>query len=143
MVRFLFACLLIGSYCQSALAVDPSASSEAARYVAQVKYLRIEDGKQIIAIETEVKGTKGTPLNSVLSSKDGLVLNLYLRNVSDTPSQYWVHFRLVETKNGKKSLLSDPDLVTTVGHPAKMRVGDDNSRTEVELAVREIVGRWK
>ena len=143
MARFFLACLLIGSWCHVAIAADSGPSITAPSYVAKVRYLRVENGKQIIAVETEVKGTKGTPLNTILSSKDGLVLNLYLRNVWDTPPQYWVHFRLVETKNGKESVLSEPDLLTTVGHPAKLRVGDDNFRTEVDLAVREIVGKRK
>ena len=69
MARFVFACLLIGSWCHAAIAAESAPSANAPRYVAKVKFLRVEGGKQIIAVDTEVTGTKGTPLKANLGGK--------------------------------------------------------------------------
>ena len=80
MVRFVFACLLIGSWCHAAVAAESGPSANAPRYVVKVRYLRIDGGKQTISVDTEVTGTKGTPLKTNLGSKDGLVLKLEIRD---------------------------------------------------------------
>jgi type II secretory pathway component GspD/PulD (secretin) len=139
MARFVFACLLIGSSCCAAVA-DSGPSANAPRYVAKVKFLRVDGGKQIIAVDTEVTGTKGTPLKTNLGGKDGLVLKLDMRDVpGGTPSQYVIQFKLIETKNGKESVLSAPTIMTTAGRPAKLMVGQEKGdRIEVDLTVREV-----
>ena len=141
MARFVFACLLIGSWCHAAVAADSGPTANVPGYVAKIKLLRVEDGKQVIAVETEVTGTKGMPLKTNLDGKDGLVLKLEMRNVSGgAPPQYIAHFTLVEEKNGKEIVLSAPTITTTAGRPAKLMVGQEKGdRIEVDLTVREVV----
>ena len=140
MARFAFACLLIGSWCPAAVAAESAPLTTAPRYVAKVKFLRVEGGKQTIAVDTEVTGTKGTPLKTNLGGKDGLVLKLDIRDVAGgTPSQYVIQFKLIETKNGKESVLSAPTITTTAERPAKLMVGQEKGdRIEVDLTVREV-----
>jgi hypothetical protein len=89
-----------------------------------------------MAVNTEVTGTKGTPLKTVLGGKDGLTLRLEMKDVPNAkPSQYLAQFKLT---NGRQ-VLSAPALVTTVGKPAKLMVGQEKGdRIEVDLVVREI-----
>ena len=75
MARFVFACLLIGSWCPAAIAAESVPLTTTPRYVVKVRFLRVDGGKQIIAVETEVTGTKGTPLKADLAKRDGMVLN--------------------------------------------------------------------
>ena len=98
------ACLLIGSWCHAAVAAESGPSANAPRYVVKVRFLRVEGGKQIIAVDTEVTGTKGTPLKTNLGGKDGLVLKLDMRDVpGGSPPQYVAHLKLVESKKGKEN----------------------------------------
>ncbi|MGA2256805.1 MAG: hypothetical protein ABSG53_19315 [Thermoguttaceae bacterium] len=140
MARLFFACLLIGSSCHAA-AAESAPSTTALRYVVKVKFLRVEDGKQIIAVDTEVSGTKGTPLKTNLGGKNGLVLKLDMRDVpGGSPPKYVARLKLVESKKGKENVLSAPTIMTTAGTPAKLMVGQEKGdRIEVELTVREVV----
>ena len=141
MARFVFACLLIGSWCHAAVAADSGPTANVPGYVAKIKFLRVEDGKQVITVETEVTGTKGTPLKTNLRGKDGLVLKLDMRDLpGGTPSQYVVQLKLVESKKGKEIVLSAPTITTTAERPAKLMVGQEKGdRIEVDLTVREVV----
>ena len=141
MARFVFVCLLIGSWCHAAAAAESGPSANAPRYVAKVRFLRVDGGKQVIAVETEVTGTKGMPLKTNLRGKDGLVLKLDMRDLpGGAPPQYIAHFTLVEKKNGKEIVLSAPTIMTIVGRPAKLMVGQEKGdRIEVDLTVREVV----
>lgn len=132
-------CLLVGLWCHAAVAIEPVPSANARPYVAKVKYLRVDGGKETMAVATEVTGTAGTPLKTKLAGKNGLVLSLDLRTVPNTtPSQYLAQFKLFETKKDKEIVLSAPTLVTTVGSPAKLMVGQEKGdRIEVEVTVRE------
>jgi len=137
MPRFLLALILLASCCL-ATANEP-APTTASRFVAKVKFLRVDGGKQIMAVNTEVTGTKGTPLKTNLGGKDGLTLRLEMRDVPDIqPSQYIAQFKLVETDRDKDTILSQPAIMTTAGTPAKVMVGTSANRIEVELVVREI-----
>ena len=140
MARLVFACLLIGSSCHAAVAAESAPSTTAPRYVVKVKFLRVEDGKQIIAVDTEVTGTKGTPLKTNLGGKNGLVLKLDMRDVpGGSPPKYVARLKLVESKKGKENVLSAPTIMTTAGTPAKLMVGQEKGdRIEVDLTVREI-----
>jgi len=141
MARFFIACLVIGSWCQSAVAAESAPSANALRYVVKVRYLRVDGGKQTIVVDTEVTGTKGTPLKTNLGGKDGLVLKLDMRDVSGgSPPKYVAHLKLVESKKGKENVLSAPTIMTTAGTPAKLMVGQEKGdRIEVDLMVREVV----
>jgi hypothetical protein len=140
MARLVFACLLFGLWCHAAVAAEFAPAANAPRYVAKVKFLRVDGGKQIIAVDTEVTGTKGTPLKANLGGKDGLVLKLDMRDVpGGTPSQYVIQFKLIETKNGKENVLSAPTITTTAEKPAKLMVGQEKGdRIKVDLTVREV-----
>jgi hypothetical protein len=140
MTRFVFACLLIGSWCHAAVAAEFVPSANATRYVAKVKFLRVDGGKQTTSIDAEVTGTKGTPLKTNLRGKDGLVLKLDMRDVpGGTLSQYVVQLKLVESKKGKDVVLSAPTITTTAERPAKLMVGQEKGdRIEVDLTVREV-----
>ena len=141
MARLVFVCLLIGSSYHAAAAAESAPLTTAPRYVVKVKCLRVEDGKQIIAVDTEVTGTKGTPLKTNLGGKDGLVLNLDMRDVpGGSPPKYVARLKLVESKKGKENVLSAPTIMTTAGTPAKLMVGQEKGdRIEVDLMVREVV----
>jgi len=141
MARLVFACLLIGSSCHAAAAAESAPFTTAPRYVVKVKFLRVEDGKQSIAVDTEVTGTKGTPLRTNLGGKNGLALKLDMRDVpGDSPPKYATHLELVESKKCKENVLSAPTIMTTAGTPAKLMVGQEKGdRIEVELTVREVV----
>ncbi len=141
MARLVFACLLIGSSCHAAAAAESAPFTTAPRYVVKVKFLRVEDGKQSIAVDTEVTGTKGTPLRTNLGGKNGLALKLDMRDVpGGSPPKYATHLELVESKKGKENVLSAPTIMTTAGTPAKLMVGQEKGdRIEVELTVREVV----
>jgi len=140
MARIVLACLLIGLWCRAAVAAESAPSANAPHYVAKVKFLRVEGGKQTIAVDTEVTGIKGTPLKTNLSGKDGLVLKLDMRDVpGGTPSQYVIQLKLVESKNGKENVLSAPTIMTTAEKPAKLMVGQEKGdRIEVDLTVWEV-----
>jgi len=104
MARLIFACLLIGSSCHAAVAAESAPLTTAPRYVVKVKFLRVEDGKQIIAVDTEVTGTKGTPLKTNLGGKNGLVLKLDMRDVpGGSPPKYVARLKLVESKKARRS----------------------------------------
>ncbi len=145
MARLVLACLLIGSLCHAAIAAESGPSTNAPRYVAKVKFLRVEDGKQIIAVDTEVTGTQGMPLKASLDGKNGLFLKLDMRDVpGGAPPKYVAQFNLVETKNGKEIVLSAPTIMTTAERPAKLMVGQEKGdRIEVDLTVREAAARNK
>ena len=70
-----------------------------------------------------------------------MVLKLDMRDVAGGASSFYVaHFRLVETKNGKEIVLSQPSLMTAAERPAKLMVGQvKGDRIEVDLTVREVV----
>lgn len=140
MSRLLFALVLAVSSCP-ALASEPPPTT-ATRYIAKVSFLKVDGGKQL-SLNTEVIGTKGTPLKTALGGKDGLTLTLDMHDLPNTmPTQYVAQFKLVEIgKDGKENVLSAPALVTTVGRPAKIMVGQEKGdRIEVDLVVREISG---
>ena len=130
----LAAALILFGCCHVAASDTPPPT--AARYVAKVKFMRVDGGKQIVTVETEVTGTKGTPLKADLSGEDGLILKLEMRDLpSGQPTQYLAQFRLT---NGRQ-VLSAPTLVTTTGRPAKLTVGQEKGdRIEVDLVVGEI-----
>ena len=134
MPRLVAALILFGSCCP-VFASEPPPLSPAARYSAKIKFLRVDGGTQIIAVDTEVTGTKGTPLKTNLGGKDGLILKLELRDLNGgTPTQYLAQFRLTE----KGRVLAEPVLVTTAGKPAKLTVGQEKGdRIEVEVTVSE------
>ena len=140
MARFIFACLLIGSCCHAAIAAESVPSVTAPRYLVKVRYLRIDGGKKTIAVETEVTGTKGTPLKADLAKRDGMVLKLHMRELpGGTPSRYVAYLKLVESKNGKEIVLSAPMLIVTAERPAKLMVGQEKGdRIEVDLTVRDV-----
>ena len=134
MPRLLIVALLFGS-CGPILAAEPS-SVAPARYSAKVKFLRVDGGKQIIAVDTEVTGTKGKLLKTALAGKDGLTLTLDMQDLpGSTPTQYLAQFKLT----GKGRVWAEPKLVIVVGRPAKLMVGHEKGdRIEVELVVRDI-----
>jgi hypothetical protein len=141
MPRFLIACMLLGSWCHAA-AEETASPAAAPRYAAKIKFLKIDRGRQIMAVNTEVAGTAGMPLKTTLRGRNGLVLKLEMQDVAGSaPAQYLARFKLVETGRHKEIVLSEPTLVTTVGHPAKLMVGEkDGDRLELDLVVREVVG---
>jgi hypothetical protein len=140
MSRLVIACVLFGSWCHAASSSKPLSPANATRYAAKVKYLKVDGGNQIMAVETEITGLKGTTLKTTLGGKNGLTLKLEIQDVPGSkPSQYLAHFELLETKRDKVIVLSAPTIVTTVGHPAKLMVGQEKGdRIEVDLTVREI-----
>lgn len=118
---------------------EPPVSTNAARYVAKIKFLKVSDGKEVIAVETEVIGTKGTPLKATLGSKNELTLKVEMQDTSCNPSRYVAQFNLVEIKGDKTTVLSRPTLMTTIGEPAKILLGKEKGdRLEVDFTVREI-----
>jgi hypothetical protein len=140
MSRLVMACVLFGSCCHAATSSEPLFPANATRYAAKIKYLKVDGGNQIMAVETEITGLKGTALKTTLGGKNGLTLKLEIQDVPGSkPSQYLAHFKLLETKGDKVVVLSAPAIVTTVGHPAKLMVGQEKGdRIEVGLTVREI-----
>lgn len=140
MSRLVIACVLFGSWCHAASSSEPLSPASATRYAAKVKYLKVDGGNQIMAVETEITGLKGTTLKTTLGGRNGLTLKLEIQDVPGSrPSQYLAHFKLLETKGDKVVVLSAPAIVTTVGHPAKLMVGKEKGdRIEVDLTVREI-----
>jgi hypothetical protein len=130
MARFILACLLAELCLQPAVAAEP-ARSTASRYVAKIKFVRVEEGRQLIAVDTEVTGTKGTPLKAVLGDKNGLVLKL---DMQDLPGGYVARIVLVDTNNGREAVLCRPRIMTAEGVPATIRVGG----LEVDLLVRAV-----
>ena len=101
----------------------------------------IRGGALIIAVDTEVTGTKDTPLKTNLGGENGLVLKLDMRDApGGAPPKYVAHLKLVESKKGKENVLSAPTIMTTAGTPAKLMVGQEKGdRIEVDLTVREVV----
>jgi len=139
MPRLLPVVILLGSCCP-AFASEPPSPATVAQYTAKVEFLRVGGGKEIVAVNTDITGTKGKPTKAVLAGKDGLALTLDMRDLpGSSPTQYLAQFKLTEIgKNGKENLLSAPALVTTVGRPAKLMVGQEKGdRIEVDLVVRE------
>jgi hypothetical protein len=51
MARFVFACLLFGTWCQAAVAAASGPAATAPSYVAKVKFLRVDGGKQKMGIQ--------------------------------------------------------------------------------------------
>ena len=127
--------ILLGSCCPVFASETPPPPANAARYSAKIKFLRVDGGKQTIAVDTEVTGTKGKPLKTALGGKDGLTLNLEIHDLAgSTPTQYLAQFKLT---NGRQ-VLSEPALVTTADKPAKLMVGAEHGdRIEVDLIVKE------
>jgi hypothetical protein len=142
MPRILFAFLLLVSCCYAA-----GGETKASRYVAKVNFLRVSEGKTLIEVNTEVTGTTGTPLKTVLGRKDGLILKLEMHDSPrsrDVPAMYVAHFKLVECKESKEIVLSHPALMTCVNNPAKLMVGQEHGdRLALDLIVQEIASTEK
>ena len=97
---------------------DPSLAPNTPLYVATIKYVLLEDGKENFACNTTSMERIGTSLKATLGETasttnsggknaridtDALVLKLdMLRVPGTTPSQYDAQFRLTEINNGKK-----------------------------------------
>jgi hypothetical protein len=140
MLRLLIVCLLAGSCCH-AVADEAAPVPNTTRFVAKIKLVEVRE-KQTMTVETEVKGTKGTPLKIDLDGQSmGRQLRLEMHDVPDTqPPQYFVQFRLVEVKKGRvQKVLAEPALVTLVGSPAKFVSGaEKGDRIEIDLTVNEV-----
>ena len=143
MSRLVIACVLFASWCHAAASSEPMTTTKATQFAAKVKYLKVDDGKQIVVVETEVTGIKGTPLKTTLGGKNGLTLKLEIQDVPggkpSQPARYFARFRLVERKGDKEMVLSQPALMATVGQPAQILIGNENDRIDVDLTVWEIV----
>lgn len=141
MSRLLLTCLLLGTWSFVAAAETATSPTSGTRYVAKIKFLRVFQDKQTVSIDTEVAGTKGTPLKTDLAGPKGMVLKLDIRDITGKgPTMYLAEFRLIEVKkDGKEYVLNHPRIVTVVGHPAKLRVGEEGKdRIEVDLIVKEV-----
>jgi hypothetical protein len=139
MLRLLVVSVLIGS-CFQSVAAEPTPRHDAPRYVAKIKCRLVNDGRQLIAVDTDVTGAKGTPLQTVLGSKDGLVLKLQMRDVpGGASSMYVAELTLIETKGGKEFVRSHPTIATVEGEPAMLKIGG----LEVELVVRPVEAQPK
>ena len=134
MPRLLFVFIVFASCC-FAVADEKSPPKTATKYTATIEFVKVEQGKQVIAVDTKVIGTKGTPLKVDLGGRDGLALKLEIQDLQGaTPSQYLAQFRLIE----KGKVLSAPTITTTVERPAKLFVGQEKGdRIEVDLTVKE------
>ncbi len=163
MLRFLIASVVIGSCCH-ALASDTASPghtvprtalqrvaphvvpigtaspTSAVRYVAKIKFQEVRQ-QQTSTMQAEVAGVTGTPLKIDLSSQSmARQLKLELRDVpSSKPTQYLTQFEWVELrKDGTSKVLFAPKIVTTVGTPATMKVGEEKGdRFEFNLTVTE------
>jgi hypothetical protein len=160
MFRLLAASVLIGSCCHAVAddttptntvprAVPPAiaphvlandtAPTNAVHYVAKINLLEVRH-KQSTAMQTAVSGVEGTPLRLTLSGSMGRRLKLQLQDVPNSkPTQYVAEFQWVEIqKDGAVKVLFAPKLVTTVGVPALIRIGEEKGdRFEINLTVTE------
>ena len=140
MTRLLIVCLLLATCCHAA-ADEAASASNAIRFVARIKFVEVRQN-QTMTMETEVKGTKGTPLKIDLGGQSmGRQLRLEMHDVPDTqPPQYFAQFRLVAvTKERVQKVLAEPALVTVVGRPGKFVSGaEKGDRIEIELTVKEV-----
>jgi hypothetical protein len=154
MARFVFACLLVGSWCPVAIAATPRLTPNTPLYVATIKYVLLEDGKETFTCNTTTMERIGVAMKVTLGGvqsatnsggKDGRIdtdaldLKLDMLGVpGTTPSQYDAQFRLTEINNGKQIVRSEPRLIATVGKPARLRIGGEKGdRIEIDLTVRE------
>jgi len=142
MTRFILACLLVGSCCH-AVADDAALAPNPTRFATKIKFVEVrQKQKQTMTVETEVTGTKGTPLKIDLGGQSmGRQLRLEMHDVPETqPPQYFAQFRLVEVKKGRvQKVLAEPALVTVVGRPAKFVSGaEKGDRIEIDLTVNEV-----
>lgn len=161
MFRFLAASVLIGSCCYAVaddatptnavprvvpqaiaphVVTNDTTPTNAVHYVAKIKFLEVRQ-KQTITMQTEVSGVAGVPLKTDLSgSSMKRQLKLQLQDVpSSKPTQYVAEFQWVEIqKDGTVTVLFAPKLMTTVGVPALIRVGEEKGdRFEINLTVTE------
>ena len=139
MTRLLLACLHVGSCCHD-VADEAAPAPNPTRFVAKIKLVEVRE-KQTMTVETEVKGTKGTPLKIDLGGQSmGRQLRLEMHDLPDTqPPQYFAQFRLVEVQKGRvQKVLAEPALVTVVGRPARFVSGAEvGDRIEIDLTVKE------
>ena len=155
MVRFVFACLLVGSWFHAGIAAAPPIAPNTPLYIATIKYVLLEDGKETLACDTTTTERIGIAMKATLGETastsnsggrdsridtDAFVLKLDMVSVpGTTPSQYDAQFRLIEIKNGKQIVRSEPKLIATVGKPARLRIGGEKGdRIEIDLTVREM-----
>ena len=166
MLRIWVACLLLGGWSNAVAAEEVKPSPSDVQFVANVKF-HSETAHGSQDIRTQIACLKGTPLihelggtidehvvpglswkplNDMLGGRFDRMerhertVYLDLCEVAGTqPTQYRAEFRLIEIKNGgKPTVLAKPTLVTVVGQPAKLTVGEaGKDRIEVEIVVNE------
>lgn len=128
------------NYAPHFVANDTASPPNAVHYVAKIKFLEVRQ-KQTTTVQTELAGVVGTSLKFDLDSPSmGRRLKLQLQDMAGgRPSQYLAEFQWVEIqKDGTVKVLFAPKLVTTVGVPATIKVGDEKSdQFQVDLTITE------
>jgi hypothetical protein len=130
-------CLLIVSSCQ--IADEPPCPTGKPGYVVKIRFLEVRQAKTFGA-STEVGGIRGSPLKIEVARILERRLYLEVQEVPGTqPTQYLVELRGSEVQqDGSLKVLFEPKLVTTVGRPATLKIGErQGDRIEVEISVRE------
>jgi hypothetical protein len=126
----LLAAILVACQCS---AVEPAGG-----YVAKIKFIEVSDGgKQSRGVQTEI----GVPFDATIGGWGDRDLNLDIRQVPGTKSAQWqAHVEFIErSESGKQKVLCSPTLITVVGRPASILIGEEKGdRIEFELVVKEV-----
>jgi hypothetical protein len=169
MPRLFTACLVLGLWCHAAASGETPSPVNPALYVpnsvpkikvaesgetlfranpihyaATIKLKGVKQ-KQTIGMDTELAGTRGTPLkfeaNGVPTVNGRCKLKIEIQDVPGSkPTQYVAQFKWIEIeKSGKENTVAAPKITTLGGTPAKLTFKtEDGDPIEIELKVREI-----
>jgi len=136
---------------ESQASVAKKASPDPVRYVAKIKFLQVaQEGEQKTTVDTELRGTQGTPLKASIGGTNGVTVSLEVQDVPKSrPSQYLAAFRIVERHGDEESVLAAPKICILAEHSGMIMTDkapplpdrEKGDRIELKFVVTEQPGQ--